>query len=64
MGTEFQVFLKTHAPAARCPEDIPRRNRVLQDGRMRAVIAVVRGTATMLLTAAGPGPRPWRQLAA
>ena len=55
MGIEFEAFLRSHAP----PADAPDRLAALRDGRMRAVIAAVRGTATMLLTSAGTGPKPW-----
>ena len=60
LGGEFQAFLKAHAPAAIFDEDVPIRSRALQDARMRVVIAVARGTASMLLSAAGDAPRPWR----
>ena len=56
MGNEFESFLRAHAP----PADAPERRAALLDARMRAVVAAVRGTATMLLTSAGPGPKPWR----
>ena len=60
LGTEFESFLKAQAPAARTAEERAARVKVLQDGRMRVVIAAVRGTAAMLLSAAGAAPRPWR----
>eukprot|EP00969_Alexandrium_andersonii_P038368 1680609-Alexandrium_andersonii.AAC.1 len=57
MGSELESFLRAHAP----PADAPRRLAALRDVRMRAVVAAVRGTATMLLTSAGAGPKPWRR---
>ena len=53
MGAELQGFLRAHAPGAD-------RAAALADVRQRLVVAVARGTAAMLLSAAGPRPRPWR----
>ena len=60
LGKEFDAFLKSQAPIARTPDETAARAKVLQDGRMRVVVAAVRGTATMLLSSAGAAPRPWR----
>ena len=60
LGKEFDSLLKAQSPAARTAEEKAARVKVLQDGRMRVVIAAVRGTAAMLLSAAGAAPRPWR----
>ena len=56
LGGEFQAFLKSHALPAIFDEDLPLRTRALQDVRMGVVIAVARGTAAMLLSAAGDAP--------
>ena len=59
MGEEFHRFLKAHAPPSYGGSDILPRQLALKDVRMRMVVATVRGTALMLLTAAGTGRKPW-----
>ena len=61
LGREFISFLKAQAGIGlvRGVDASVARAAALADGKQRAVVAVVRGTAAMMLSAAGGAKRPW-----
>ena len=65
LGREFMSFLKAQASSGIIGGADTTRARALAlaDGKQRAVVAVVRGTAAMILSAAGVAKRPWERAA-